>query len=201
MLKPRINPTRLEAGCDEVGRGCLAGPVVAAAVILPCDFQHKNLYDSKLLTEKNRHLMLHEITKNALSWSVSFVSPVIIDRINILNASFKAMERAVSHLDVTPEHLLIDGNRFKSNLNIPFTCIVKGDQKNASIAASSILAKTYRDEYMRMIHHEHPEFGWNKNVGYPTRAHRNAIRSFGITQYHRKSYKLLPDQLELTFSD
>jgi len=194
MLKARINNNRIEAGCDEVGRGCLAGPVVAAAVILPPNFKHKNLNDSKQLSEKARIELTEIIKKNAIGWAVSFVEPVIIDRINILNASFLAMERAVKQLSVNPEHLLIDGNRFKSNLDIEFTCIIKGDSKNGSIAAASILAKTYRDEYMKRIHEDFPEYAWYKNVGYPTKAHREAIRDFGTTPHHRKSFRLLPEQ-------
>lgn len=193
MLPPRIQNNRIEAGCDEVGRGCLAGPVVAAAVILPPTFKHETLNDSKQLSEKAR-LQLTEIIKNeALAWAVSFVEPVIIDRINILNASFLAMERAVKKLPITPEHLLIDGNRFRSKLPIAYTCIVKGDSKNGSIAAASILAKTYRDEYMKRIHEDFPAYAWCSNVGYPTKAHREAIRTFGPTAYHRKSFRLLPD--------
>jgi ribonuclease HII len=194
MLKARINNNRIEAGCDEVGRGCLAGPVVAAAVILPPNFKHKNLNDSKQLSEKARIELTEIIKKNAIGWAVSFVEPVIIDRINILNASFLAMERAVKQLSVNPEHLLIDGNRFKSNLDIEFNCIIKGDSKNGSIAAASILAKTYRDEYMKRIHEDFPEYAWYKNVGYPTKAHREAIRDFGTTPHHRKSFRLLPEQ-------
>ncbi|HAQ71976.1 ribonuclease HII [Salibacteraceae bacterium] len=201
MLKARINSKRIEAGCDEVGRGCLAGPVVAAAVILPPRFKHEKLNDSKTLSEKTRLELTKLIKENALAWAVSFVEPVIIDRINILNASFLAMERAVKRLKIRPEHLLIDGNRFKSNLDIDFTCIIKGDSKNGSIAAASILAKTYRDEYMKSLHEEYPEYVWNKNVGYPTKAHRDAIRKLGPTSHHRKSFKLLPDQLVLELID
>jgi len=197
MLNPRLIKSRLEAGCDEVGRGCLAGPVVAAAVILPSSFKHKNLNDSKQLSEKARLELTDIIKSKAIAWSVSFVYPIIIDRINILNASFLAMSRAVKRLEVKPEHLLIDGNRFKSDLDMEFTCIVKGDSKNGSIAAASILAKTYRDEYMRRLHEDHPEYAWNKNVGYPTKAHREAIAKFGSTAYHRKSFRLLPEQLIL----
>ncbi len=192
MLKARIDNNRIEAGCDEVGRGCLAGPVVAAAVILPPNFKHKNLNDSKQLTEKARLELTEIIKSNSIAWAISFVDPVIIDRINILNASFLAMERAVKQLTVKPDHLLIDGDRFKSNLDVQFTCIIKGDSKNGSIAAASIVAKTYRDEYMKRIHEEYPEYVWNNNVGYPTKAHREAIRNFGPTPYHRKSFRLLP---------
>jgi ribonuclease HII len=201
MLPSRLIVDRLEAGCDEVGRGCLAGPVVAAAVILPPHFAHEGVTDSKMLSERKRLSLVETIKREALAWSVSFVDPVIIDRINILRASFLAMERAVKRLPVTPEHLLIDGNRFRSTADIPYTCIVKGDQKIASIAAASILAKTYRDAYMQALHEEMPDYGWNSNVGYPTPAHRKAIASCGASKYHRKSFKLLNDQLEFTFQD
>lgn len=197
MLEARLNPKRLEAGCDEVGRGCLAGPVVAASVILPADFQHPHLMDSKQISEKKRLALTEIIQQEAIAWAVSFVEPIIIDRINILNASFLAMTRAVNRLSRTPEFLLIDGNRFKSSLNIPFECIIKGDSKNGSIAAASILAKTYRDYYMARIDQLHPEYGWKKNVGYPTKQHRSGIAQFGATSFHRKSFQLLPAQLEL----
>jgi len=199
MLPSRIIETRIEAGCDEVGRGCLAGPVVAAAVILPANFAHAKLNDSKKLNEKTRLALREIIEREALAWSVSFVEPVIIDRINILHASFLAMTRAVGRLGVKPEHLLIDGNRFYSQLDIPFSCIIKGDSKVGSIAAASILAKTYRDEYMKRIDHEFPIFGWSSNVGYPTSEHRNGIMEFGSTRFHRKSFRLLPAQLEMEF--
>jgi len=199
MLEARIEINRLEAGCDEVGRGCLAGPVVAAAVILPSNFKHRNLMDSKQLREKARLELTEIIKEKAIAWAVSFVEPVIIDRINILNASFLAMVRAVNKLATTPNHLLIDGNRFRSKLNIEYTCIVKGDSKNASIAAASILAKTYRDEYMKRIHEDFPDYAWNKNVGYPTKAHREAIQNSGPTPHHRKSFRLLPAQQSLKF--
>lgn len=199
MLPSRIIETRIEAGCDEVGRGCLAGPVVAAAVILPANFAHSKLNDSKKLNEKTRLALREIIEREALAWSVSFVDPVIIDRINILHASFLAMTRAIERLSVKPEHLLIDGNRFFSQLDIPFSCIVKGDSKVGSIAAASILAKTYRDEYMKRIDLEFPIFGWNKNVGYPTTEHRNGIIEYGPTRFHRKSFRLLPAQLEMEF--
>lgn len=201
MLEARLQYDRLEAGCDEVGRGCLAGPVTAAAVILPADFQHEDLIDSKKLSEPKRLNMRTLIEENAIAWAVDFVSPVEIDRINILRASFLAMENAVNQLKVTPEFLLIDGNRFYTTLDIPHECIVKGDAKNASIAAASILAKTYRDEYMQRIHSELPFYGWNTNVGYPTKAHRDGIRKHGATKYHRKSFQLLPPQLEIEFGN
>jgi ribonuclease HII len=197
MLPSRINPRRIEAGCDEVGRGCLAGPVVAASVILPADFHNPHLNDSKQLTKLQREKLFEIIKKEALSYAVSFVEPAIIDRINIMAASFLAMERAVEKLSIQPEHLLIDGNRFRSNSPISYTCIVKGDSKNASIAAASVLAKVYRDEYMMQIHEAYPVYQWNNNVGYPTVAHRKAIASNGSTKHHRMSFKLLPDQLKL----
>lgn len=197
MLKARLIDTRMEAGCDEVGRGCLAGPVVAASVILPPDFSHPDLNDSKQLSEKKRIALTNIIQQDALAWAVSFVEPIVIDRINILNASFLAMTRAVKRLKIEPEFLLIDGNRFRSELNIPHTCIIKGDAKNGSIAAASILAKTYRDYYMAQIHKDFPEYRWNKNVGYPTAAHRSAISKLGATSHHRKSFQLLPSQLTL----
>lgn len=197
MLKARLNSKRIEAGCDEVGRGCLAGPVVAAAVILPPRFKHPNLNDSKQISEKKRIELTRIIQEKAIAWSVSFVEPIVIDRINILNASFLAMNRAVSRLSTQPEFLLIDGNRFRTKLDIPYECIIKGDSKNGSIAAASILAKTYRDYYMALLHEDFPEYGWNKNVGYPTKTHREAIKAFGPTPHHRKSFQLLPPQLSL----
>jgi ribonuclease HII len=197
VLKARLKSKRIEAGCDEVGRGCLAGPVVAAAVILPSRFKHPNLNDSKQISEKKRIELTRIIQEKAIAWSVSFVEPIVIDRINILNASFLAMNRAVSRLSTQPEFLLIDGNRFRTKLDIPYECIIKGDSKNGSIAAASILAKTYRDYYMALLHEDFPEYGWNKNVGYPTKTHREAIKAFGPTPHHRKSFQLLPPQLSL----
>jgi ribonuclease HII len=197
VLKARLNNKRLEAGCDEVGRGCLAGPVVAAAVILPANFKHPNLNDSKQLSEKKRLELTAIIQEKALAWAVSFVEPIFIDRINILNASFLAMNRAVGRLAMQPEYLLIDGNRFRTKLDIPHECIIKGDSKNGSIAAASILAKTYRDYYMALIHEDFPVYDWHKNVGYPTKKHREAIKSFGATPHHRKSFQLLPAQLTI----
>ena len=196
MLKARLIKDRLEAGCDEVGRGCLAGPVVAAAVILPSKFRHEMLYDSKQLSESQRIQMFQIIKDQAVAYAVSFVAPVIIDRINILNASFLAMTRAINRLSITPDHLVIDGNKFRSELEIPFTCVVKGDSKVGSIAAASILAKTYRDEYMRALHQNFPDFGWNHNVGYPTEFHREAVRQFGQSPHHRKSFSVKSLQLE-----
>lgn len=186
-----------EAGCDEAGRGCLAGPVFAAAVILPRAFKNTLLNDSKQLSEKNRYKLRTIIEREALAWAVASCSPEEIDEINILNASIKAMHRAIENLPLIPEHLIIDGNRFKNYKNIPHLCVVKGDGKYLSIAAASILAKTYRDDYMVNLHSEHPEYAWNKNKGYPTKAHREAISEFGVTPYHRKSFQLLDRQMKL----
>lgn len=198
MLLPFLESGRIEAGCDEAGRGCLAGPVFAAAVILPQDFSNDLLNDSKQLTEKQRYLLRPIIEKEALEWAVGVVSAEEIDKINILAASFLAMHRAVDDLKIRPEHLLIDGNRFKPYRNVPFTTIVKGDGKMASIAAASILAKTYRDDFMNKIAVEYPQYDWLSNKGYPTVKHRNAIKEYGITPYHRKSFNLLGDtQLSL----
>lgn len=198
MLLPFLESGRIEAGCDEAGRGCLAGPVFAAAVILPQDFSNDLLNDSKQLTEKQRYMLRPIIEKEALAWAVGVVSAEEIDKINILAASFLAMHRAVDDLKVRPEHLLIDGNRFKPYANVPFTTIVKGDGKMASIAAASILAKTYRDDFMNKIAVEYPQYDWLSNKGYPTVKHRNAIKEHGITPYHRKSFNLLGDtQLSL----
>lgn len=199
MLPARINPNRIEAGCDEVGRGCLAGPVVAAAVILPPDFAHPDLNDSKKLSEAKRDELCAVIKSEALAWAVSFIEPTTIDEINILNASFLAMSNAVKQLKTSPEFLLIDGNRFRSDLNIPLHCIVKGDAKVGSIAAASILAKTHRDALMRTLSADYPAYGWAQNMGYPTKVHREAIARFGATAHHRKSFRLLPAQMELEF--
>ena len=189
MLLPYLEKGRIECGVDEAGRGCLAGPVFAAAVILPEDFQNELLNDSKQLTEKQRYELRHIIEAQAIAYAVGIVFPDEIDRINILNASFLAMTRAVESLIVKPEHLLIDGNRFKSKLLIPFTTIVKGDGKMMSIAAASILAKTYRDDYMNKIAEEYPQYDWLENKGYPTAKHRDAIAQHGITPYHRLTFK------------
>lgn len=197
MLKPYYSDDKIEAGCDEAGRGCLAGPVVAAAVILPRDYSHEELNDSKQLSKKKRERIRMDIEKDALAWAVAFVDNQEIDQINILNASYCAMQRAVDQLKKVPELLLIDGNRYKSHNQIPFECIIKGDAKFYSIAAASVLAKTYRDEYMKKIALDHPEYEWEKNKGYPTVAHREGIRLHGLTNYHRKSFRLLPEQLEL----
>lgn len=197
MLKPYFQKEKIEAGCDEAGRGCLAGPVVAAAVILPQDYSHEVLNDSKQLTEKQRIDIKKDIVKDALAWGVGVASPGEIDEINILNASYLAMHRAVEQLKVTPELLLIDGNRFKPFNNISHECIIKGDGKYLSIAAASILAKTYRDDLMRQLAIDFPGYGWETNVGYPTRAHRDGIKEKGSTPHHRMSFQLLPTQLEL----
>ena len=190
----------LEAGCDEAGRGCLAGPVVAASVILPKDFKNQWLNDSKKLNEKRRNELRIIVEFEAVSWGIGFVSPKEIDKINILQASFLAMHRAIEKLKKKPSHLAIDGNRFKKYKNINHSCIVKGDGKYMNIAAASILAKTHRDEYMNKIHQNYPNYDWNRNKGYPTKAHRLAISNHGKTQYHRNSFKLLADQYELTFN-
>lgn len=201
MLFPYLEPGRLEAGCDEAGRGCLAGPVVAAAVILPEDFTHPVLNDSKQLTLKEREELRLIIEKAALSFAVSFVSPEKIDEVNILNASFLGMHQALSNLRRRPEHILVDGNRFKAYKKIGHTCIVQGDGKYMSIAAASVLAKTYRDDYMVKLHRKFPHFNWKQNKGYPTPEHRQALLAHGVTEYHRKSFTLLPDQYELEFED
>lgn len=188
---------RLEAGCDEAGRGCLAGPVFAAAVILPPSFENDLLNDSKQLTEKQRYALRPVIEHEALAFAVGIVDNHEIDRINILNASFLAMHRAIDQLSQKPEYLLIDGNRFKAYPKIQHTCIVKGDGIFLSIAAASVLAKTYRDDYMEIIHREFPMFNWKQNKGYPTLFHRKMVQQFGITSYHRKSFANLGDQLRL----
>ncbi len=190
---------KIEAGCDEAGRGCLAGPVVAAAVILPSNFENELLTDSKKLTEKQRNKLRPVIEKEALAWAVEMVTNEEIDEVNILNASFLAMNRAVQKLKIAPEHLLIDGNRFRPQVKIPYTCMVKGDGRFFSIAAASVLAKTYRDDFMAKIHHEFPEYDWVKNKGYPTKKHRTAIRKCGVTKYHRMTFRLLDEQLSLDF--
>lgn len=189
----------IEAGCDEAGRGCLAGPVFAAAVILPETFNHPLLNDSKKLTEAQRNLLREVIEEEAICWAVASMTNVEIDQLNILKASIMTMHKALNELIVRPEHIIIDGNRFYPYKNIPFQCIVKGDSKYASIAAASVLAKTHRDQYMLDQHQNFPEYGWNKSKGYPTLAHREAIKKYGICSLHRKSYKLLSDQLEIDF--
>jgi ribonuclease HII len=198
MLKPYYNPGVVEAGCDEAGRGCLAGPVFAAAVILPPDFKNEILNDSKVLSMKQRYALREVIIKAAIDYSVQEVSNGEIDKINILNASILAMHKAIANLKkVQPNFLIIDGNRFKPYPGIKHQCIVKGDAQYLSIAAASVLAKTYRDDLMERLHIDFPEYGWNKNKGYPTKFHRNAIQQFGITPHHRLSYKLFDKQLKI----
>jgi len=199
MLAKRFSNHILECGTDEAGRGCLAGPVTAAAVILPHDFENALLNDSKKLSEKQRAALAPIIEKEALCFHVVHLEPIIIDDINILNASIQAMQESILQLTPQPEFIIVDGNRFKPVGKIPFQTIIKGDGKYLSIAAASILAKTYRDAYMDRIHEEYPMYQWNKNKGYPTQEHREAIRQYGITPYHRKSFRLLPDQLSLDF--
>ena len=200
MLKSHYYESLIEAGCDEAGRGCLAGSVYAAAVILPSDYQNELLNDSKKLTAKKRYTLREEIERDAIAWAVGIVTPEEIDKINILNASFLAMHRALDQLKVRPEAVIVDGNRFKPYQDLPSTTIVKGDGKYLSIAAASILAKTYRDDYMLSLAEEYPQYDWQSNMGYPTKKHRQAIREHGITPYHRKSYNLLGDgQLSFNF--
>jgi len=201
MLKLKFSSHAIETGTDEAGRGCLAGPVTAAAVILPDDFKHNLLNDSKQLTEKHRNELRFIIEEKAISFSVTHLDSLVIDEINILNASIKAMQESITKLAPAPLYIIVDGNRFKPIQNIPHTCIIKGDAEYMSIAAASILAKTYRDEYMCMIHEEFPMYNWKQNKGYPTPEHRDAIRKYGTTKYHRMSFKLLPDQLELEFEE
>ncbi len=196
MLAKYLIKNKVEAGCDEAGRGCLAGPVFAAAVILTNTKELHELNDSKQLTEKQRDRLCPHIKQNSI-WSVAMVSPSEIDEINILNASILAMHRALEQLSKQPEHIIIDGNRFKPYLDIPYKTIIKGDGKYLSIAAASILAKTHRDAYMQELHLKFPDYGWNKNKGYPTMQHRKAIRSVGACQHHRKSFTLLNNQLTL----
>ena len=197
MLTLKYYQDKIEAGCDEAGRGCLAGPVFAAAVILPEDFSNEMLNDSKQLSEKKRDELRTIIEREALAWAVASVDNNEIDKINILNASFEGMCRAVGELRTRPEFLAIDGNRFRSSLDIPYRCIVKGDGKYADIAAAAVLAKTHRDEYMRRLAEEFPQYGWAKNKGYPTREHRLAVRRYGVTPYHRLTFNHESGQLEL----
>lgn len=197
MLLPYLEADRIEAGCDEVGRGCLAGPVVAAAVILPAGYSNQWINDSKKLGKTQRENLIEEIKGNAIAWQIAEATVEEIDRINIANASFLAMKRAVLGLKISPEHLLIDGNRWKSDLNIPFTCVIQGDGIYASIAAASILAKVYRDELMEKLAEEFPYYGWERNAGYPTELHREGIKNNGSCIWHRKSFQLLPIQLEI----
>ena len=200
MLKNAYYINKVEAGCDEAGRGCLAGSVFAAAVILPPDYENELLNDSKQLSEKKRYLLRSMIEKDALAWAVGVVTAEEIDKINILNASILAMHRALDALSIRPEAIIVDGNRFKPYHDVPHTTIVKGDGKYLSIAAASILAKTYRDDYMKAIAEEFPQYDWRSNKGYPTKKHRAAIKEYGISPYHRKSFTLLPpEELSIDF--
>lgn len=202
MLLNHYYEGKVEAGCDEAGRGCLAGSVYAAAVILPMGYQNELLNDSKQLTEKRRYELREIIQRDAVAWAVGIVTPEEIDKINILNASILAMHRALDQLQVCPQAVIVDGNRFKKYKDLPHTTIVKGDGKYLSIAAASILAKTYRDDYMNHLAEEYPQYDWRSNKGYPTKKHREAIRQYGTTPYHRMSYNLLGDgQLSLDFKD
>ncbi|MFK5957251.1 MAG: ribonuclease HII [Lutibacter sp.] len=196
-LKKQFLKNSIEAGTDEAGRGCLSGPVVAAAVILPANFKHPLLNDSKQLSEKQREELRPFIEKYALAFGVSYIFEAKIDKINILQASILAMHKAIEKLKITPEHIIVDGNKFNPYPNIPHTTIVKGDAKFMSIAAASVLAKTHRDDFMLKLDAEFPQYFWKKNKGYPTKQHRDAIRAFGATKYHRKSFRLLPEQLKL----
>lgn len=197
MLRSSFTKDLIEAGCDEVGRGCLAGPVVAAAVIFPKKYRHKLLNDSKQLTKEEREALRGDIERDALAWAIAEVDNAEIDRINILNASFTAMHRALDKLVLRPEFLLIDGNRFNPYGEVKFETVVKGDSRYLSIAAASILAKIYRDDLMSRLSEEFPGYAWDTNVGYPTPEHREGIKALGITPYHRKSFQLVPSQLEL----
>ena len=197
MLQFKFSNFEIECGTDEAGRGCLAGPVTAAAIILPENFELSLLNDSKQLSEKTREKLKLIIEEKAISFSVTHLEPLIIDEINILNASIKAMQNSILKLEPLPNYIIVDGNRFKPINNIPFSTIIKGDSKYMSIAAASVLAKTYRDEYMNRIHEEFPMYNWKQNKGYPTIEHREAIRKYGVTKYHRMSFRLLPEQLKL----
>jgi len=199
MLIKSYTNLNFECGTDEAGRGCLAGPVTAAALILPKEFINELLNDSKQLSEKNRDLLRPIIEESSICYSVTHIEPSIIDEINILNASIHAMQECIKKLNPIPNYIIVDGNRFKPVENIPHSCIIKGDSKYLSIAAASVLAKTYRDEYMNQIHEEFPMYNWKQNKGYPTKEHREAIRKYGTTKYHRMSFRLLPEQLELDF--
>ena len=201
MLLTSYSNLTFECGTDEAGRGCLAGPVTAAALILPENFINELLNDSKQLSEKNRDFLRPIIEENALCFSVTHIEPTIIDEVNILNASIHAMQSCIKKLSPIPNYIIVDGNRFKPVENIPHSCIIKGDSKYLSIAAASILAKTYRDEYMNQIHEEFPMYNWKQNKGYPTKEHREAIRKYGTTKYHRMSFRLLPEQLEIDFQE
>ncbi len=197
MLENCYQKDLIEAGCDEAGRGCLAGSVFAAAVILPPDFHHPLLNDSKQMSARNRDTLRAIIEHEAVAWAVAEIPAGRIDEINILNASFEGMNTAIRQLSVAPQFIAVDGNRFRTQLTLPYACIVKGDGKYADIAAASVLAKTHRDEYMMRLHEEYPQYGWDRNKGYPTREHRLAIRRYGLTPYHRLSFNHEKDQLEL----
>ena len=197
MLASYLHKNKIEVGCDEAGRGCLAGPVVAAAVILPKNFKHPLLNDSKQLSEKKRVLLRTEIKEHAIAYAIGIVDHKEIDEINILNASILAMHRALDQIKNPFDSILVDGNRFKKYNETEHHCIIKGDGKYLSIAAASILAKTYRDDLMKKLHHKHPQYQWENNKGYPTKSHRAAIKKIGVSQYHRKSFRLLPEQLSL----
>lgn len=196
MLKNNFSGYQFEAGTDEAGRGCLSGPVVAAAVILPLDYHNKLLNDSKQLSEAKRKKLRPIIEKDALAYGVSFINEKEVDQLNVLQASITGMHRAISMMSITPEYIIVDGNKFKPYKDVPFETIVKGDAKYLSIAAASVLAKTYRDDFMEKIHKEFPFYNWKNNKGYPTKEHRKAIQEYGITKYHRKTFKLLPSQLK-----
>ena len=199
MLKFNFSGFAFECGTDEAGRGCLAGPVTAAAILLPDTFKNELLNDSKQLSEKNREFLKPILEKEAVSYAITHLEPIIIDEINILNASIKAMQESILKLNPTPLYIIVDGNRFKPVNEIPFSTIIKGDSKYMSIAAASVLAKTYRDEYMNKIHEEFPMYNWKKNKGYPTKEHREAIRKYGATKYHRMTFRLLPEQLSFDY--
>jgi len=200
MLEPYHTEGVIEAGCDEAGRGCIAGPVVAAAVILPPDYRNPRINDSKKLSPKSRESLRNTVETDALAFGIGVVDEKEIDRINILNASILAMQKALEKLMPVPQHLIIDGNRFKAWKELPYHCIIKGDSKYISIAAASILAKTYRDAFMETLHYQYPEYAWLSNMGYPTRKHREAVLKYGPTPYHRRSFKLLDEQMKLDFS-
>lgn len=199
MLKHNLSGFEFEVGTDEAGRGCLSGPVVAAAVILPPNFEHELLNDSKQLSEKKRTELRPYIEENSLAYAVAFIDNNEVDELNVLQASIIAMHRSIAKLTIQPQYIIVDGNKFKPYKNIPYKTVVKGDAKYMSIAAASVLAKTYRDAYMEKIHNEFPDYFWIKNKGYPTKQHREAIKKFGVTKYHRRTFKLLPNQLSLDF--
>ena len=199
MLEPHFYTDLIEAVCDEAGRGCLAGSVYAAAVILPSDYDNPEFNDSKKLTEKKRYLLREQVQRDAVAWAIGVVTPDEIDKINILNASFLAMHRALDQLKVRPEAVIVDGNRFKPYHDLPYTTIIKGDGRYQAIAAASILAKTYRDDYMAELAIQYPQYDWQSNKGYPTKKHREAIKNYGITPFHRRSYNLLGSELKLDF--